>query len=116
MKPLQKLNNFVEKHWYYHKEVGDGKAIFYYRSIWNVIVRRKCNQYVVNVGDAKLVEFFFGWGGLIYTFLVKDIARYYYNYEFNEPQSYIAIFILTIIAYHISIYLVIVRNYTNLTN
>ena len=32
MKPLQKLNNFAEKHWYYHKEVGNGKAIFYYRS------------------------------------------------------------------------------------
>jgi hypothetical protein len=51
-KILLELNKFAEKHFIYHKDIGNGWAIFYYRSFWNVIFRRKCNQYVVRIENA----------------------------------------------------------------
>ena len=113
MKILKQLNNFVEKHWYYHKEIGDGKAIFYYRSFWNVIVRRKCNQYVVNVGDAQCVGYFSGFGALIETFIVSPLFDKY-NIHINFIFACIFALILTSIIYHISTYFNITCNYTNI--
>lgn len=113
MKILKQLNNFAEKHWCYHKEIGNGKAIFYYRSIWNVIFRRKCNQYVVNVGDAKLVEWMMFIGSQIETWIIHPFLRMHY-FEPTFWERCLIGFFLTSIIYHICTYLNITCNYTNI--
>jgi len=113
MKFFQKLNNFAEK-WGYHKNIGNGKAIFYYRSFWNVFFSRKCNKYVVNVGDAKLVEWMMSFSYPLEAFIIHPLLRMYY-FEPTLFERCLMGFFLTSIFYHASAYLNITCNYTNIT-
>jgi len=104
----EKVNNVTERHIALHKDIGDRKAIFYYRSFWNIIFRRKCNQYVVDIGDAKLVELFCSCSYPIETFIIHPYLRSHYFDPTLFERCFVGFF-LTAIFYHISTSLIIIR-------
>ena len=105
----RRFNDFAERNWHYHKDIGEGKAIFYYRSFWNVILRRKCNQYVVDIGDAKLVEYAMCCSYPLESFIIHPFLKSHY-FDPTLLQRCLIGFFLTIIFYHISTYFIIIRS------
>ena len=114
MKFFQKLNNFAEK-WGYHKNIGNGKAIFYYRSFWNVIFRRKCNKYVVNVGDVESFDFMLTICVLFEHFVLDKILKMYIS-NYDASKKIIAFLIVYTAFYHTSALYIFIKKTNKLTN
>ena len=110
---FQKLNHFAEKHVVLHKDIGEGKVIFYYRSFWNVILRRKCNQYVVDISD---IETFYSILS-IYTLLHSigiDRMLELYQIHLYLLQRVILFLLCYTLVYHLSAMLIFIRKYTSI--